>query len=63
MPGRITFRNGKGDRLHIPKDRKLIDLIEMGVTEIKFEGKWSFLPNGWYSVEKTTTTKKKGKQT
>jgi hypothetical protein len=55
----ISFWNNVGDRRDIPEDYTLADLIAMGVTEIRVVKKGSFLPDGWYSNEKSKERKTK----
>lgn len=61
----IPFFNTNGDRIYIPESYTIDDLLEMGITEIKWR-KESFLPDGWYkpkqlSPEHKQTTKRKEK--
>jgi len=62
----ISFRNHKGDTIHIPASSTIEDLLGMGIKEIRLERKGSFLPDGWYknnfpSEHKTNKTHRKAK--
>lgn len=58
----VPFHNNKGDRILIPKNYTIDDLLRMGVKEIRLERKGSFLPDGWYEISPRTNNNKQRKE-